>query len=181
MATEGIDPKKFENVNFNIVMEVGDKITNNDYIGGCASMNDPWLKEAALHVRQEVFKRGCTVPELGPAPCAVDIDDAFTVHYNGDIYKCVTLVGHEQFKVGEVSQGIDMGFKRPAAPYFLDHWQSEEKCRECPYLPMCFGGCRYMAYQRDGDMARVDCKKDFLDAALKEMLLQELKYRYGQD
>ena len=36
-----------------------------------------------------------------------------------------------------------------------------------------------MAYQRDGHMANVDCKKEFLDATLEKMLAQDLQYRYG--
>jgi hypothetical protein len=36
-----------------------------------------------------------------------------------------------------------------------------------------------MAYQREGSMAKVDCRKDFLDATLEKMLRQDLKYRYA--
>ena len=77
-------------------MQVKDTITSNEYIGGCATINEPWLGDAALHVRKEVFRRGYPMGEIVPQPCAVEIDDAFTVHYDGSLYKCVTWVGHEQ-------------------------------------------------------------------------------------
>jgi uncharacterized protein len=170
LAGRGLTPDRFEVVNFNIVLQVKDKITANAYHGGCATINEPWLREAALHVREEVLRRGYRVPELGPQPCAVEVDDALTVHYDGSLYKCVTWVGHEQFRIGDIWQGVDETYRQT---HHVHHWRKEEKCRECRYLPLCFGGCRFMAYQRDGHMATVDCRKPFYDATLEAMLLQE--------
>lgn len=175
LATRAITPDRLELVNFNIVMQIQDTIANNGYHGGCCTINEPWLQEASLHVREEVFKRGYSLGELGPEPCAVEVDDAFSVNYDGSLYKCITWVGHKQFKIGDVWQGLDEGYQET---HHLGHWQREAKCRECEYLPLCFGGCRYMAYQRNGSMAEVDCRKLFLDATLEKMLTQDLKYRY---
>ncbi|MFA7346242.1 MAG: geopeptide radical SAM maturase [Desulfurivibrionaceae bacterium] len=177
LAAQGITPDRLERVNFNIVMKINDTIANNIYHGGCGTINEPWLQEAALYVREEVFRRGYLLGELGPEPCAVEVTDAFSVNYDGTLYKCITWVGHEQFKIGDVWQGINERYRET---HHLGHWQREEKCRECEYLPLCFGGCRYMAYQREGSMAQVDCRKPFFDAILKKMLMQDLKYRYGQ-
>lgn len=177
LASHGLTPDKIEHVNFNIVLKVNDKLTANEYQGGCATINEPWLREASLSVREEVYRRGYIVPELGPQPCAVEVDDAFTIHYDGSLYKCVTWVGHQQFKIGDIWQGVDERYRQT---HHLYHWQKEQKCRECVYLPLCFGGCRFMAFQRDGHMAGVDCRKPFLDATLQAMLLQDLRYRYGQ-
>ena len=176
LSQEGIGPDTLELVNFNIVMQVKDEITSNEYIGGCATINEPWLGDASLHVRKEVFRRGYPMGEIAPQPCAVEIDDAFTVHYDGSLYKCVTWVGHEQYKIGDLWQGVSEDYQKT---HHVGHWQQEEKCQKCSYLPLCFGGCRYMAYQRDGHMAKVDCRKPFLDATLETMLFQDLRYRYG--
>ena len=176
LAGHGLTPDKIELVNFNIVLKVNDKLTANEYQGGCATINEPWLREASLSVREEVYRRGYNVPELGPQPCAVEVDDAFTVHYDGSLYKCVTWVGHQQFKIGDIWQGVDERYRQT---HHLYHWQKEQKCRECVYLPLCFGGCRFMAFQRDGHMAGVDCRKEFLDATLEAMLLQDARYRHS--
>ncbi|MCW5205078.1 SPASM domain-containing protein, partial [Desulfobulbus sp. N2] len=109
--------------------------------------------------------------------CAVEMDDAFTVHYDGSLYKCVCWVGHEQYKIGDIWQGVTEKFQES---HHLFHWQREERCQKCKYLPLCFGGCRYMAYQRDGHMGQVDCREPFLDATLETMLLQDLQYLHGQ-
>jgi uncharacterized protein len=172
----GLDPKAFVNVQFYPVMQINDQFANPEFSGGCCSMSEPWLVEASLFLREEIMRRGYNFPTLQPAPCMVDLDDAFTVDHDGTIYKCVTLIGHPEFACGDIHQGIDQGFRET---HHLGHWQKEERCRKCGYLPLCFGGCRYMALQREGSMARVDCQKDFLDATLEKMLMQDLKYRYG--
>ncbi|WP_028583407.1 geopeptide radical SAM maturase [Desulfogranum mediterraneum] len=177
LAERGISPERVEGVSFNMVMQVSDPISASDYRGGCSSINEPWLGQAALHVRREVLKRGYPVAELQPEPCGVEMDDAYTVHYDGSLYKCITWVGHEQYRIGDIWQGLDRAYQRS---HHLFHWQREEECQRCRYLPLCFGGCRYMAYQRDGHMGRVDCRRPFFEANLETMLLQDLCYRYGQ-
>jgi len=178
LAERGVKPESIELVNFNPVMKVNDKIAMNEYSGGCAGLHEPWLIEAEPFIREEIFRRGYPLAEPGPSPCAVEVDDAFTVHYDGSLYKCAVLIGHEQYKIGDVENGVNS--EKGLQNHSIGHWQREEKCRQCRYLPLCFGGCRYMAYQRDGHMGNVDCKKEFLDATMETTLLQELKYRYGQ-
>ena len=175
LAAQGLTSNTVELVNFNIVMQVKEGLKGSGYHGGCCNINEPWLRDASLHVREEVFRRGYPIGELGPQPCAVEVEDAFTVNHDGSLYKCVTWAGNERFKIGDIWQGIDQRYRET---HHLGHWQREERCRECEYLPLCFGGCRYMALQREGSMAGVDCQKEFLDATLEKMLMQDLKYRY---
>ena len=172
----GLGPEAFASVQFYPVMQVTDRFANPEFSGGCCSMSEPWLVEASLAQRKEIMQRGYNFPKLQPAPCMVDLEDAFVVHHDGTIYKCVTLIGHPEFACGDIWQGIDPGYRKT---YHLGHWQKEERCRKCEYLPLCFGGCRYMALQREGSMAGVDCQKEFLDATLEKMLAQDLQYRYG--
>ncbi len=106
----------------------------------------------------------------------VDMDNSLTIHYDGTLFKCVGMIGHQEYACGDVWSGM----KDYRRQYQLDHWRKEEKCRECVYLPLCFGGCRFMAFQRNGHMARVDCRQDYLDATLEAMLLQDVRYRHGQ-
>ena len=83
---------------------------------------------------------------------------------------------NRQFQIGDIWQGVDEKYRQTHHVY---HWRKQEKCRQCRYLPLCFGGCRFMAYQRDGHMAEVDCRQPFFDATLEAMLLQDLRYKYG--
>ena len=136
--------------------------------------NEPWVVDATLKLREEVLKRGYKTPKMGPSPCMVDIDDAFVIHYNGSIFKCVAMIGHPQFAVGDVWQGID----DYQEIYGLDTWRKNKECGQCVYLPLCFGGCRGMEFQRSGSMTEVDCMKEFFDATLEQTLMQDVRYRY---
>ena len=170
LLDHGITPDSLGQVQFASAMQVKDTVSATNF-SGCAATSEPWLAEAAVYLRGEVKKRGFKSPKITPSPCAVDVDEAFTVHYNGDLYKCVALIGHEQFRIGNVATGISGEMK----VYYPGHFKKEKKCRECAYLPLCFGGCRFMEYQRSGNMAKVDCMKEYYDRALPDMLMQEVK------
>jgi len=176
LEANGLSPEDFAEVQFFPVMQVNDRFANPEFSSGCCSMREPWLVEASLFLKEEIMRRGYNFPKLQPAICMVDLDDSFTVNHDGLIYKCVTLIGHPEFACGDIRRGLDHGWQES---YCVDHWQKEKECRECAYLPLCFGGCRYMALQREGSMAKVDCQKEFLDSALAKMLAQDVKYRYA--
>jgi len=175
LAAAGFATTDFDSVQFFPVMQVNDRFANPEFTGGCCSNDEPWVHATSLMLREAIMQRGYNFPKLQPATCMVDIDDAFTVDHDGAIYKCVTLIGHPEFACGDIWHGMAQGWQEK---YCADHWQGKEQCRECEYLPLCFGGCRYMAFQREGSMAGVDCQKNFLDATLEQMLMQDLKYRY---
>ena len=175
LAAAGFATTDFDSVQFFPVMQVNDRFANPEFTGGCCSNDETWVHATSLMLREAIMQRGYNFPKLQPATCMVDIDDAFTVDHDGAIYKCVTLIGHPEFACGDIWHGMAQGWQEK---YCADHWQGKEQCRECEYLPLCFGGCRYMALQREGSMAGVDCQKNFLDATLEQMLMQDLKYRY---
>ncbi len=175
LAAAGVGPGRLAAVQFSPVIQINDRFANPDFSGGCRASNEPWLVEASLFIRGETLRRGYNFPKLRPATCMVDLDDNFTVHFDGKIYKCVSLVGHREFIAGDIRRG---GARLPAG-YRPDNWRKEEMCRRCDYLPLCFGGCRYLAYQRDGQVAGVDCQRTLLDSTLGEMLRQDLRYRHG--
>jgi uncharacterized protein len=174
MADYNLSPEKLGPVQFFPVIQTRDQYANPEFSGGCMTCNEAWVIEATLRLREEVLKRGYKTPKIGLSPCMVDIDDAFVVHYDGSIFKCVALIGHPQFAIGDVWKGT--GDFREI--YGLDSWRENVECRKCVYLPLCFGGCRYMEYQRTGSMTEVDCMRGYLDATLEKMLFQDVRYRY---
>lgn len=176
LAARGFVADDFGSVQFYPVMQINDQFANPEFTGGCCSNDEPWVHSTSLVLREEILQRGYTFPKLTPSPCMVDLDDAFTVDYDGTIYKCVTLIGHPEFACGDIRQGMAQGWQQT---WCLDHWQNETQCNDCVYLPLCFGGCRAMAFQRDGHMARVDCQRALFDATLEPMLHQDLRYRYA--
>ena len=176
LAEKGFGPDDFRSVQFYPVMQISDQFANPEFTGGCCSNDEPWVHSTSLILREEILQRGYSFPKLSPSPCMVDLDDAFTVDHDGTIYKCVTLIGHPDLACGDIWHGMADGWQQT---WYANRRQDDAQCRDCTYLPLCFGGCRAMAFQRDGHMGRVDCQRALFDATLEPMLQQDLRYRYA--
>jgi uncharacterized protein len=176
LITEKLTPDKISNVKFDPIMKTGSEFALPDFREGCESINEPWLFEASLFLREEILKRGFNTPKTRPSPCMIEIQDDIVVNFDGTIYKCPGLIGWKDFEVGDLKTGI----KEYKKSYNLDVWKKEE-CLDCEYLPLCFGGCRYMKLLRDGKIDDVDCRKPYLDATLEAFIKQDIKYRLKAD
>ncbi len=168
----GLTPEKIGPVTFNPVMKApkGDPALP-EYFGGCASLNETWLREAEIFLREEILKRGYAAQKVRPVTCMVDVEDSWVIHYDGTIYKCPAFIGKTEFAAGDLETGV----RDYAEVYKTKHWNNEQ-CAECSYLPLCFGGCRYMSYVREGRVGALDCRKDYLDNYLETMVKQDVKY-----
>ncbi len=177
LVREGLTPDKIGMVKFDPVMKPpeGD-LSPPDYRGGCMSINEPWLVGAAALLREEILKRGYNTLKLIPITCMIEIADSYVVNFDGLIYKCPGFIGKKGYEVGD----LRMGLKDYASSYKLGIWKNED-CARCEYLPLCFGGCRYMTFVRDGDMYTVDCQKAYLNASLETLVKQDIEYRLKAD
>ena len=168
LLAAGIAPESLESVQFApIVPKAGDR-AGGDF-AGCASSGEPWLAAAALELREEILKRGFAAPRLKPAGCMVEYADAVVVGYDGSLYKCPAFMGWPELAVGTVAEGV--GDYR--ASHHLGLWQNDT-CLDCPYLPLCFGGCRFLRLLRGGAIDGVDCRRAFLEASLEMVIRQDL-------
>lgn len=173
LEKEGLTPDKIAAVKF-------DPISNRpagtgaltDYHGGCMDINEPWLIEAGSFLRAAVLKRGYHTPKPRPMFCLVENRNACVVNFDGLIYKCPAFIGQTGYAAGDLAAGLH----DYSAAYRLDIWKNRE-CAECEYLPLCFGGCRYMTFVRNGSIDGVDCKRAYLDATLETFIKQDVQYR----
>lgn len=173
LEKEGLTPDKIAAVKFDPISNrpEGD-LSPTDYKDGCMSVNEPWLVEAGAYLREEILKRGYRTLKPKPLFCLIENRDAVVVNFDGVIYKCPAFIGQAEYAVGDLQSGVG----DYADTYRLDIWKNE-KCSACEYLPLCFGGCRYMTYLRNGKIDRLDCQKDFLDATLETLIKQDIQYR----
>ena len=171
----GLTPQKLRMVQFNPVIKTVGSPALPDFRTGCDCANEEWLSAAALFLRDETLKRGFTVPKPGPAGCVVEFVNDLVINIDGAIYKCPAFVGREGFAVGDLRSGIT----GDGSVYNPDVWKKPE-CLDCAYLPHCFGGCRFMKFVRDGNIADVDCWKPFLDATLEGCIRQDQFHRAGK-
>lgn len=172
LEAEGLGPERLALVHFSAVggTHAGARLL---HPAGCSSPKEQWTAEAAFTLREEVLRRGYRIAKLHPAPCMIDLDGAFTVDWDGSLYKCPGLVGRKNFSVGNVRQG----FSDYRESYGVQAWRENPSCRDCVYLPLCFGGCRFTRFQREGRPAGIDCRRSFFDAVLPSFIAQEVLLR----
>ncbi len=167
----GLTPDKIPEIRFDPVINESSEFAPPDFHDGLMTTNEPWLFEANIFLREEILKRGFLTQKLAPAVCTVECRNSMVVNYDGTLYKCTGLIGRKDFCVGDLRSGL-IDYRESHA---LDHWKNEE-CLACEYLPLCFGGCRYVKLLQDGNMNGVDCRREFLDRTLIHFVSQDVKY-----
>ncbi len=175
LIARGLGPERIKRVSFSMVVAIRDRFASPEFDGGCAASDEPWLVAAKLQVREAAMARGYQVWPLRPEACAVMIDDSFAIHHDGTLYPCLPLAGREEFACGDVGMGVTTS----SASLHPESWRHDPRCPECVYLPLCYGGCRFMVYQGTGSTAGVDCQQGYFDKVIPGMLSQDLRYRFG--
>lgn len=171
LIAEGLPPDKFFMVKFDPVIKPGGRYALPEFRDGSESINEPWVFRASLFLREEILKRGFRTQKMLPSHCMIGLTNDIVVSCEGTIYKCPGFIGWEGFEAGDLKHGIS-DFRDSHA---LDLWKNKD-CLDCEYLPLCFGGCRFMKVLRDNDIHGVDCRKPYLDAVLETLVRQEIKY-----
>jgi uncharacterized protein len=169
LLRQGLTPDKIGSIGFVPVLMEREGIVSPEFSGGCLSINEPWLFDASLFLRKEIMARGFPVDGVSPAICAAERKWMFIINYDGDIYKCPGMIGRHEYKVGDVVNGIG----DYSVSHCMDNWKND-KCLDCVYLPLCFGGCRYMNLLSAGKIAGLDCRKPYYDACLEGFVMQDL-------
>jgi uncharacterized protein len=168
LLSRGITPEKLTQVQFTPVTP---KAGCSEYGSGCACSDEPWLIEALLFLREKILACGFTTTKPSVSACIVELEDNMVVNWDGSLYKCPALMGWEGLSIGT----LDQGMADYAVSHSIGNWRTDD-CLDCSYLPLCFGGCRFLTLLQGKTMAEVDCRRGFLDAALESHLLQNIGY-----
>ncbi len=123
--------------------------------------------EIVRRANEELLKRGFGAyadPEFNPCPAICSAD--FTINYDGLIYKCPCLVDRPGYEVGDVREEpiYNAEMVRCLGHNTIDN----STCRNCSVLPLCLGGCRYVALARTGEFHSLDCDRKGLEALTLE-------------
>ncbi|GAM07971.1 hypothetical protein OR1_00240 [Geobacter sp. OR-1] len=165
MLAAGIDPQRLDPVIFAPILPKSGNSAVRDAAGCCVSCAEPWLAEAAVMLRQETKKRGFKVEKPAMGACMVEFGNDMVVNWDGSIYKCPGFMGWPELSIGTLATGI----REYGESHNLKLWQNDE-CLDCPYLPLCFGGCRLITYQQTGAMKQAACRRDYYDACLEQLI-----------
>lgn len=177
LIDEGLTPDKIPQVKFDTVMKKSDRVLSPiDFNDGCMSLNEPWVMEASVFLRDEILKRGYKTPGIRPAFCSIECVNSYVVNHDGALYKCPGFIGMKEFEAGNLEDGvIDY-----SSSYKPGIWKNEE-CLDCAYLPLCFGGCRFFQFVNKGKIDSPDCQKKYFDTCLEALVKQDIKYGLRAD
>lgn len=140
---------------------------------GCHSLSGE-LAEEGLKLQKELIQRGYNVgSSVQVSACPMIRDDStLVIDPTGDIYKCEAFVGRPQFCVGNVRTNR---FNHRYYEFVtMKPWQD---CLDCPYVPMCGGGCRYIAQLKHGDYTKPACDKEYYEKIFPQLL--KMDYERG--
>ncbi len=172
LLKEGLTPEKLGMIQFAPIMPKAGKTAKPEFSAACSSSFDDWLVEAAPFLREETLKRGFAVHKPSMAACMIELDNYLAINYDGTLFKCPALIGWPELSVGTLTDGL----KDYSVSHRLDLWKNRD-CLDCVYLPICFGGCRFLNLVKNGAIGDIDCRKKFHDATLEQIIRQDLRYR----
>ena len=170
LLEESITPEMLEKVVFTPVTPRSDgSVASGDLSAVCACSDEPWMIEASMFLREEILRRGFTTLKFKPSACMIEFENDLVVGYDGGLYKCPAFMGDEKLRIGSLVEGAE----KYGSSHNLDNWKCDE-CLDCSYLPLCFGGCRFLRRLRTGTIDGVDCRRTYFDAALEEIIVQDM-------
>lgn len=129
------------------------------------------LFDETVAIKKELMRRGVdTHTGLAVNACPLIMEDGgVTIDPKGVIYKCNSLLGYPEFSIGNVrTDGFNDNFKD-----FLDIDAWDRCPKECPYIPMCQGGCRFFSYLENKNFKDLCCKKDYFERVVPELIKLE--------
>lgn len=124
-------------------------------------LEDRETAENIIFLYSEAKKRGFTIPDFfSLGPCMVVADGAGIIAPDGSIYKCLDMMGCKKFIVDNISS------EKPRPCYYdfmvapqLEHCLSTD----CPFVPVCGGGCIMEAFLKTGDHNKLICHRQMIE------------------
>jgi uncharacterized protein len=166
LLAAGLGPERVGTVSFS---PISWERRSPGFAGGCRSTNESWVIAAAPFLRAETLRRGYRTDRIRPGVCMVDLAHELVVDCDGSLYKCPCFAGETRFRIGDVASGV---LPEAVAAYGRDRWHNDA-CLACPYLPLCFGGCRHEVRQNGADLSALSCRRPFFEAALGTLVRQD--------
>ena len=86
--------------------------------------------------------------------------NSLAVAPDGGIFMCQGFAGYDKYRIGNINN--DEAIDPEKLSGFMKHspWKD---CLDCPYAPICRGGCRAFVVALKNDITKPDCKRSFFD------------------
>ena len=108
-------------------------------------------------------------------PCMLVFKQGFAIDTKGNIFKCISLLGRDEYKVGSIFSDLLLSeFENQ-----MDIRTRLKQCIEekCPFIPVCGGGCPYEGLVRGNQFEDRFCIRTFLKIHHKNKHLNNIYKR----
>lgn len=78
--------------------------------------------------------------------CTSETEACYVVDDLGNFYKCWDEVGREEYSCFNILNPDSVNYNQ-IAKFVTNDPFSDEKCKDCVFLPLCFGGCKFQKTQ----------------------------------
>ncbi|MBO4676389.1 MAG: radical SAM protein [Oscillospiraceae bacterium] len=82
--------------------------------------------------------------------CTAELDNCFVVDELGNFYKCWDEIGRPELVCFNLLDRERVNYSAIVRYVADDPFREDSRCRNCCFLPLCFGGCRYQKYYFGG-------------------------------
>ncbi|KYK36591.1 MAG: SPASM domain-containing protein [Theionarchaea archaeon] len=138
-----------------------------------------------MDVWEKVWKKGfrATAKPTQTPYCSGIKDSVYAVDPEGNVYKCLSMVGNPDERVAVLKDGV-ISAKTPLFYELLSRDATRiEKCNQCKYLPLCAGGCPTAAKTQHHTYHAPDCgqRKTLFDKRIELFLRFKHPTHFGVD
>jgi len=124
-----------------------------------------FVDEKLAFLREETKKRGFRTPDgVHMGPCEIHRRHAHTIGPDGSLYACPGFSGEPTQSVGHID-GRSEAWRRQAAERF-ERVAAWKECTDCPFVPVCAGGCTTASHVELGDLDRPSCHRGSFEAGV---------------
>ena len=134
--------------------------------GACDSCH--FLDDKLAFLRDETRNAGFTTSDgVHMGPCEIHRQHAYTIGPKGDLYACPGFTGDKAMSTGHIDGHTDA--IRSAAARRFEQLAAWKECHDCPFIPVCAGGCTVASHTELSDMNAPNCHKTSFEAGVLTM------------
>ena len=150
--------------------------------GSCTNCSAQAETQTLVQLNKSVERRKMAAPSLNGetlesmlGPCELHWKNSYTIDPEGHVYKCPAVAGMSDLAVTHVASGAT---EKIAPLLELRPW---EQCGDCPYMPVCVGGCLGGQYLKTHRRDQVACKKEMFEASFRETVVRRYLEEFADE
>jgi uncharacterized protein len=132
---------------------------------GTACDNCHFVDDTMSSLREETQRRGFPTSDgVHMGPCELYRRHSHTIGPDGSLYACPGFTGEYALSVGNIDGTRNA--EQAAIAHRFERLAPWRHCGDCPFIPVCGGGCAVASHAELGDMDAPSCHRRSFESAL---------------